>query len=97
MDYIKKNYHTHTPRCGHAEGTEREYIESAIKAGIKVLGFADHTPYPYAKEGYRSGVRMPVSAAPEYVSTLSALREEYKDKIKILMFIQIVILSMIMT
>ena len=28
MDYLKKNYHTHTPRCGHAIGTEREYIES---------------------------------------------------------------------
>jgi len=27
------NYHTHTSRCHHAKGTEREYIEAAIKAG----------------------------------------------------------------
>ena len=28
------NYHTHTWRCHHAGGTERQYIESAIAAGI---------------------------------------------------------------
>ena len=84
MDYIKKNYHTHTPRCGHAAGTEREYIEKAIEMGIEVLGFADHTPYPYDNESYVSGVRMRVESAAEYAETISALREEYKDRIKIL-------------
>ena len=24
------NYHTHTARCGHAHGAEREYVETAI-------------------------------------------------------------------
>ena len=28
---FKANYHTHTPRCGHAHGSEREYVEEAIK------------------------------------------------------------------
>ena len=32
-----KNYHTHTPRCRHATGTEREYIEAAIAAGIRKM------------------------------------------------------------
>ena len=41
------NYHTHTARCNHASGTEREYVEAAIKSGLKILGFADHTPYPF--------------------------------------------------
>ena len=27
------NYHTHTWRCRHADGTEREYVETAIEAG----------------------------------------------------------------
>ena len=86
MKYLKKNYHTPTTRCGHAMGTEREYIENAIKAGIAVLGFADHTPYPFDFAGvdYRSGVRMETSQAEDYVNTLSALREEYKNDIKIL-------------
>ena len=31
---MKSNYHTHTWRCNHARGTEREYIETAKKNGI---------------------------------------------------------------
>ena len=27
------NYHTHTTRCGHAEGTEEEYILTALRCG----------------------------------------------------------------
>ena len=35
------NYHTHTWRCLHAAGTEREYVENAIKGGYKILGFSE--------------------------------------------------------
>ena len=38
------NYHTHTVRCNHARGSEREYIETAIARGMQVLGFSDHVP-----------------------------------------------------
>ena len=31
---IKSNFHTHTTRCKHATGTEREYVEKAIEAGF---------------------------------------------------------------
>ena len=41
------NYHTHTFRCGHAEGNERDYAENASRAGLKTLGFSDHTPYDF--------------------------------------------------
>ena len=77
------NYHTHTPRCKHAVGTEREYIERAIDCGFKILGFSDHTPQPYPKD-YVSTIRMGMDEIEDYTSTLVALREEYKDKIKIL-------------
>lgn len=46
------NYHTHTTRCGHAEGTEEEYILTALRCGYKVLGFSDHTPWAYATPGF---------------------------------------------
>ena len=49
------NYHTHTVRCKHAVGSEREYIEAAIANGFKILGFSDHTPWPYP-EGVTSGI-----------------------------------------
>ena len=39
---IKANYHTHTARCGHAIGTDEEYVQAAIQAGLKTLGFSDH-------------------------------------------------------
>ncbi|MCR5279210.1 MAG: histidinol-phosphatase [Lachnospiraceae bacterium] len=76
------NYHTHTVRCKHAKGTEREYIEAAIANGFKVLGFSDHVPQPF-KNGFVSTIRMDMSEIPNYVDTLLKLREEYKDRIKI--------------
>ena len=81
--HMKANYHTHTVRCHHAEGSEREYIENAIKIGFETLGFSDHTPWPYP-DGFRSRVRMGMDEIEEYVGTLLNLREEYKDRINIL-------------
>ena len=46
-----ESLHTHTFRCGHASGTEREYIENAIAAGFDTLGFSDHAPYVF-RDGY---------------------------------------------
>jgi len=76
------NLHAHTFRCNHASGTEREYIENAIAAGMKIYGFADHAPYPFP-EGYYSGFRMRPELQEDYVNTLLALREEYKGQIEI--------------
>ena len=44
-------------RCGHARGTDREFVESAISGGLEVLGFADHCPWVFG-DGYVSGIRM---------------------------------------
>ena len=78
----KTNYHTHTFRCGHAEGKERDYIEAAIRGGYKVLGFADHVPYPF-QDGHESRMRMPLGLTRGYFDELLKLKEEYKDKIEI--------------
>ncbi len=77
------NYHTHTFRCKHATGSEREYIENAIKSGIKTLGFSDHIPVDFSN-GFVSGCRMTFNEAAGYFDTVRKLAEEYKDKIKIL-------------
>ncbi len=79
---MTENYHTHTARCHHAVGTEREYIETAIERGVKVLGFADHSPQFFPGEFY-STFRMRPEDAEDYVRTLSALREEYHRDIDI--------------
>ncbi len=76
------NYHTHTMRCGHAVGEDREYIEHAIKHGMKVLGFSDHCPWVY-ENGYVSGIRMKLSELDDYFGSLTALKKEYASDIKI--------------
>lgn len=81
---LKVNLHTHTFRCNHAVGREREYVENAIKSGIKILGFADHTPQPF-DNGHVSGMRMSMSQIEDYANTINDLKREYKDSIKILL------------
>ena len=66
----------------HAAGTEREYVERAIESGLKILGFSDHTPYPFP-EGYHSGMRMRVEQLEDYVDTVLALKKEYQRDIEI--------------
>lgn len=76
------NYHTHTPRCNHATGTEEEYIRSALDAGIRILGFSDHTPYFFDGD-YYSRFRMRREQLPDYASTVLRLQKEYRDRIEL--------------
>lgn len=79
---MRANYHTHTWRCHHAQGTEREYVERAIEAGMEILGFSDHAPYPYP-EGYVADYKMTPSQLEGYVDTVSDLKREYRGQIDI--------------
>ena len=76
------NYHTHTFRCRHASGEDREYVEYAIANGMRVLGFSDHCPWIYPGD-YVSGIRMTPAQVDGYFSSLLKLREEYADDITI--------------
>lgn len=78
-----RNYHTHTTRCRHAFGKDRDYVNKAIKAGITELGFSDHAPMLFPVDNYYSTYRMFPEDVPDYVNSINLLREEYKDKIKI--------------
>lgn len=78
-----ENYHTHTWRCHHADGTERDYIEQAIEAGLEVLGFSDHAPCIYP-DGYVASYKMLPCQLEDYVNTLLDLRREYAGRIEIL-------------
>lgn len=80
---LKANYHTHTKRCGHASGEDREYVEKAIEHGIKVLGFSDHSPMIYATPGYVSGSRMALTEIDDYCRSITELKREYRDDIEI--------------
>ena len=78
------NYHTHTARCKHATGNDREYVEAAIEAGFETLGFSDHSPYFYSHNpSYIPGYKMLIDEAEGYFASIRALREEYKNDIDI--------------
>ena len=74
------NYHCHTKRCGHASGTDEEYVEAAIKAGYKVLGFSDHGPYSLYPH---PGSHMDWSQLDDYINSINSLKEKYKGIIDI--------------
>ena len=74
------NLHSHTIRCGHAVGEDEEYVLAAIKAGFKELGFSDHVFLPGV---YEPKVRGDFSCLEDYIRSVNALKEKYKDQIKI--------------
>lgn len=80
MFEIRNNYHTHTYRCGHAIGTDEEYVLAAIEKGFKEIGFSDHIFLPNMNQ---EGMRGKYEELDGYLSSLKALREKYKDRIKI--------------
>lgn len=81
---MKANYHTHTARCGHADGTDEQYVQAALAQGFDELGFSDHVPWPY-KSGYaHPGVRMHIDQLGEYLRSVRALAKKYEGQIRIL-------------
>jgi len=79
---MRANYHTHTWRCNHAKGTEREYVEAALNRGLELLGFSDHAPYPFPWY-HLSWFRMRTDQLSGYVETVCSLRDEFRDRIEI--------------
>ena len=76
------NYHTHTPRCRHAQGAETEYAENAIRRGLKIFGFSDHTPQFFPGD-YYSFMRMYPDELPGYCQTVRQLQAQYKGRLQI--------------
>lgn len=76
------NYHTHTPRCNHATGTESEYAQAALQAGLNTLGFSDHTPQRFPGD-YYSTFRMRPEQLRDYASSVLAVRDQFRDRLEI--------------
>jgi len=79
---MKTNYHTHTTRCHHAQGSDEDYVLSAIKGGYEELGFSDHTPWKYRSD-FVSPIRMTTDELPDYVKSVHSLADKYKSQINI--------------
>ncbi len=86
---IKFDLHTHHDRCGHAVGSIRDYIESAIKSGLNVIGISDHSPYFSSEEDQPfPHISMAKSQFQQYVKEVLKLKEEYRDKIEVLLGVE---------
>ena len=80
------NYHTHTYRCGHARGSDEQYVRAAIDAGFVILGFSDHVPF----EGFhKASDRMDYDQLDEYLNSIQSLKAKYADQITILVAFEI--------
>lgn len=78
------NYHTHTYRCHHAgDSPDEKYVTTAIESGYKILGFSDHSPWPYTSGYVSKKERMSMEDLPGYLESVAALREKYADRITI--------------
>jgi len=75
---MRANYHTHSTFCD-GRNTPEEMVCAAIEQGFDTLGFSSHAMFP-AKEDYT----LDPARAAEYVATIRALGEKYRDKIRIL-------------
>jgi histidinol-phosphatase (PHP family) len=77
--------HTQHERCGHATGSLRDYVTTALEMGVDVLGLSDHTPMFAAAEDHAlPRVAMPKSEFPAYVAEALALKEEFAGRIEVL-------------
>ena len=76
------NYHSHTTRCNHAQGTEEEFVRCALDRGLKIFGFSDHTPQFFPGD-YYSFMRMYPNQMDDYCQTVRSLQKQYRDQIQI--------------
>lgn len=71
------NYHTHTTYCD-GKNTPEEMVQAAIAADMAEIGFSVHAPLPF-----RTDWAIRVERLNDYKNELFALREKYKEQIKI--------------
>ncbi len=76
------SYHVHTTFCD-GKNTAEEMVLAAIKAGMTEIGFSAHSRMPYHTDWC-----MTEAGEREYFETVTALKEKYKDKIRIYLGIE---------
>ncbi len=73
------DYHVHTSFSADSKTPAREQIEAAIKLGMKEICITDHHDYGTSQMTHHDYT----VDIPSYFQSLSALREEYRDRIRV--------------
>lgn len=77
------DYHTHNVRCGHAVGELEEYVQSAVRQGMKQIGLSDHMPLVHLPHDEHPDIAMPIDELPRYVEECLRLKEKYRGVIDV--------------
>ena len=78
------DYHNHTARCGHAEGTMEQYVERAIELGLAEIGFSDHLFLYFLPVDRRDPtLAMREEQLPEYVESVLEIQNKYSSRIQV--------------
>lgn len=75
------NFHTHSSYCD-GKATLREMVDFAVAHGFTELGFSGHCPLPFENT-------FSITDYEGYCNEVRALKEEYKDRIKIYLGLEI--------
>ena len=70
----------HTPLCGHATGTPREYAHAALDAGLDGICFTDHMPMP---AWYDAPWRMRRDQLAQYVADVQDAQAEFAGRLEV--------------
>jgi len=82
-DSIAANYHCHS-RFDDGHGELEEYVQAALRKGLRTLGFAGHAPVPFA-----CGWTIPSPLLPEYLDTARRLKRTYRERIELLVGLEV--------
>jgi len=77
MVNIMIDYHLHTSRCCHAEGTMEEYLAEASRSGLVEVGFADHFPLGLLNYNPRVQVTMHPYELEQYIEQVENLKKSF--------------------
>jgi histidinol-phosphatase (PHP family) len=80
---ILANYHCHS-RFDDGHGELVEYVQSALRKGLRTLGFAGHAPVPFA-----CNWTIPSPLLPEYLETARRLQAGYRERIELLVGLEV--------
>ncbi len=80
---FKHNFHTHTAYCDGSSEPE-VYVEAALTAGLKSIGFSGHAPVPFENN---FAIKNAISLK-EYCNEIRRLKDVYTGKIEVFLALE---------
>lgn len=77
---MRANYHTHTKWCKHGTGEIEDYIEEAIRKGLKEIAITEHVPH----KDNLDPRRIQWEEFPAYDVAMNEAVKKYAEKIRVI-------------